>query len=220
MIRRPIKPPRWPPGTLKAHPLTPETLQVYPLTPGTLHAYPLIPCDPWAYPLTPWAHPLTFWDPECLPLDYHADHEQCVHNLLWGLWGCADISRWFGRVAARPSCQRRRPPWGWMKCQPSPGAPTRRHHHRRHRCHHHFHTSQSIENTTKICLYLVVTIASMGSGRRNFWPSSDLYHPYLQNSGSSSKIMTKVQPLSIRLHQTSKSWPKFSFEHQLLSAII
>ena len=103
-----------------------------------------------------------------------------------------------------------------MKCQPSPGAPTRRHHHRRHRCHHHFHTSQSIENTTKICLYLVVTIASMGSGRRNFWPSSDLYHPYLQNSGSSSKIMTKVQPLWLSQTSISNSRPNFMIKHQLL----
>ena len=82
--------------------------------------------------------------------------------------------------------------------------------------------SQSIENTTEICLYIVVTIASRGSGRRNFL---DLFGslPSLSSEFrlcTSSKIMTKMQPLNIRLHETLKSRPKFSCEHQLLSVII
>ena len=131
---------------------------------------------------------------------------------------CADISRWFGRVAARPSCQRRRPPWGWMKCQPSPGAPKRRHHHRRHRCHHHLHTS--IENTTEICLYIVVTIASRGSGLRNFVGPLRISTIFifriqavlqLQNHDKNAASKYKAPP-------NLKISTKFSFEHQ--SAII
>ena len=105
---------------------------------------------------------------------------------------CADISRWFGRVAARPSCQRRRPPWGWMKCQPSPGAPTRRHHHCRHRCHHYHNL---LKTQRKYVFILLLLLPVEGVADAIFWSSLDLYHIYLQNSGYAP---------------APKSWQKFS----------
>ena len=80
--------------------------------------------------------------------------------------------------------------------------------------------SQSIENTTEICL--VVTIASRGSGLRNFFGPLRISTIFifriqavlqLQNHDKNAASKYKAPP-------NLKISTKFSFEHQLLSAII